>query len=174
MSWYRYGLTPSDWTFVVNADGVTPNLATASLTAWNAESGGTQLQIAADSGGTTLVGSVASSDGTDGFVVGTVPTFYTQSPSIWLDGGAGFRTFMTSTDAADIAVQNVSDISDLQDRATSQDSILALAPVVLVEVAGVWPARPTVNNVAFWIGPTQPTAGGTGMRDGDEWHRTAS
>ena len=176
MTWYRYGLTPSDWTFTVNADGVTPNLSSGQLTAWNAESSGTQQQIALDSGGVSLVDFVTSSDGTDGFTLGTVEEFYVQVPEIFIDGGAGFRLKMVTTDVGDGFAANSLQIADLQNSVGNVTELQAITPVMVLESAGVWPARPDVagSRVAFWVGPDVPTAGGTGMADGDIWYRTAS
>lgn len=177
-TWYRYGKTPADFTITEYDNGGGVTLAQFSpgavLLAYNAETGGTPVQYALDRAGTTLVASITSSDGSDGLPPGTVPEHYTQTPTYWIDGGAGFRLKMVTTDVGDGFVQNASDITDLQNLTTNNAATLALAPIVIVEAGGVWPARPTVDNVAFWIGPDQPTAGGTGMRDGDEWHRTAS
>ena len=177
MTWYRYGLTPSDWTFTVNADGVTPNLSSGQLTAWNAESSGTQQQIALDSGGVSLVDFVTSSDGTDGFTLGTVEEFYVQVPEIFIDGGAGFRLKMVTTDVGDGFAANSSQIADLQNSVGNVNALQAISPVVIVQpVGGAIPPRPdnAAGKVAFWICSDVPTAGGTGMADGDVLFRRQS
>lgn len=179
MTWYRYGKTPSDWTFVTAVDGVTPNFAPgAVLTAWNQETGGTSVQYSLDNSGSTLVSSITSSDGSDGLPPGTVDEHFTQTLTYWVDGngGAGPRLYMETTDAADIAGLAAANISDLQDAVTAIQAVTDLVSVYNIEVAGAWPPRPLVaaGRVVTWIGPDVPTAGGTGMADGDVWFRTAS
>src|SRR5215813_8589115 len=110
MSWYAYGLTPADWTFtddtVTDTDSTdvsVPVLVSGTLTFWNLATGGSQLTVSLTSDGATPVTSITSSDGTDGYLVGTVEQFWAQQVQIWADGGGTVRTLMTTTDAATIA-----------------------------------------------------------------------
>jgi hypothetical protein len=177
--WYGYGRTPSDWAFGVNIDGVTPELVPgAVLTAWNAETGGTQLDMSLD-GGATTVASITASDGTDGLVPGTVDQHWVQQTTYWIDGnaGAGPRTLMTTSDAADIAVTALNTASNQADTINNNSAILAYVQLVCIAVAGVYPPRPGVagDRMVAWYGSSPPPVGGTdGAVDGDEWHRTAA
>lgn len=171
MTWYAFGIGPSDWTFVSgtvtdtgSTDVTVPVLVAGTLTFWNLPSGGTQLTVALDSDGVTQAMSITSSDGSDGFPVSTVGRFWAQQVQVWADGGAGGRLLMTTTDAAAIAAAAASTAD------ANADAVIAiqaeLANVMMVAVAddsGTFPARPSVasGHVVAWIGPSFPS-GDTG------------
>jgi hypothetical protein len=174
MTWYAYGRTHSDWTF--DADGLSPVFVPgAILTAWNADVGGTQLDMSLD-GGTSTVSFITSSDGSDGLTPGTVDRHWVQQPTYWIDGnaGAGPRLYMESTDAADIAVAAKSQSDNQQDQIDNNSGLLALVPVMNVAVAGVYPNRPALagSRVVIWVGGSAPGTGAGGAVEGDIWWDT--
>jgi hypothetical protein len=176
MAWYKYGRTPADWAFAVNVDGITPNLVPgAVLTAWNAKTGGTQLDMSVD-GGATTVSSIVASDGTDGLIPGTVDEHWVQQATYWIDGsaGAGPRTLMVTSDGPDIAVAAKLEADNQQDQIDNNSALLALVPVMCVAVLGVYPTRPALagSRVVIWVGGSPPGTGAGGAVEGDIWWDT--
>lgn len=179
MAWYPFGRTSSDWAFVANVDGITPNFVPgAVLTAWSASTGGTQLDMSLD-GGSSTVASITASDGTDGLVPGTVPEHWVAFPSYWIDGaaGAGPRTKMVSSDAADLAVAAKLEADNQQDQITNNSALLDIVMLTNVadSITGLYDPRPAIAGprVVAWIGPSTPTAGGDGSADGDLYFDSA-
>lgn len=174
MAWYKFGRTAADWAF--EADGLTPQLVSgALLTAWTADTGGTQLDYSLD-GGATTVASITASDGGDGLIPGTVDEHWTQQPTYWIDGnaGAGPRTLMTTSDAADIAVAAKNEADNQTDQIDNNSALLALVPVMNVAVLGTYPARPALAGprVVIWVGGSPPGTGAGGAVEGDIWWDT--
>lgn len=173
MAWYAYGRTPADWAFSVAMDNVTPQLVPgAVLTAWNADTGGTQLDISLD-GGSSIVSSITASDGSDGLIPGTVDQHWVQQPTYWIDGnaGAGPRTLMVSSDAPAIAVAAKTEADNQADTIANNQALLALVPVMNPAVLGTYPARPALagSRVVIWLGGSAPSAGVGGAAEGDIW-----
>lgn len=101
MTRYWFGAGVSDWTFttqdgVDGVDDVAQVAGGATVTLWNAETGGTQIADLLDEDG-VAVALVTSSDGTDGRAVGTIPPF--QGPDgateLWASAGGGPRSLLT-------------------------------------------------------------------------------
>lgn len=108
MTRHLFGGTIADWTVqpvdgVDGEDDIAQFVGGATITAWNAESGGTQYTDLLDESD-TAVDHVTTSDGTDGRSVGTIPPF--QGPddiwAMWLSADGGPRLLSFTSDAASI------------------------------------------------------------------------
>lgn len=111
MARHLFGTSGPDWTFSLGV-GNAVIAASAVLTFWNAETGGTQYTDLQDLTGNAIT-SVTSSSGLDGRTVGTVPPF--RGPDLvwamWAQAGAsGPRILLTAVDIGDF-VQQVADLA---------------------------------------------------------------
>lgn len=124
-----FGQSLTDFTITVGVDA-TPILAAGDveITFWSAPTDGLNYDSLLDRFGAE-VSFITSSDGSDGFPVGTIPEF--QGPDgdvteLWADGGGGARFKMVATDLGTALAQvdtNTSTIADLQ------ATVSGLAPV---------------------------------------------
>lgn len=182
--WYAYGLTPADYTVVagpVDEDtGTYPVLfKPGTITGWNQKDAGAQVQLAADADGATLIPSVSSSTGADDYLPGTATTFYSQQPSLWIDGngGSGPRLFMMSREAADLAVALGLQVANNSDAVTALNAKMVAVVRCVRWNGSAYPDRPAsageTETVEF-EGPVPPVIGtGPNARDGvDRWIKT--
>lgn len=150
-------------------------IPSATLTFWNAQTGGTQYTDLLDSIGTPITQATADDEGEFPQIQGpdtTPDTWY-----MWADGsgGAGPRRLVAATDIGDALNATNDSLVDLLSTVSTQQTLLAASPG-LVEydtVGGSWPARPSDSRLYFWVGPTAPPVGGSYMQDGrDVWVNT--
>lgn len=182
MTWYAYGLDPSDYTVVagdVDGDGAYPvKFKPGVITAWNQKDAGAQIQLAGDADGATLIPSVSSSTGADDYLPGTIPTFYAQVPSLYIDGngGSGPRLFKMSREAADLAVALAAAVANNLDAVTSLNALAANAVLSVRWNGSSYPDRPVNagDRTVEWEGPVPPVIGAQPYaRDGiDKWLET--
>jgi len=105
---HLFGGGIADWTFqavdgVDGEDNIAQVVGGATITAWNAESGGTQHTDLLDESGSP-VDHVTTSDGTDGRAAGTIPPFSGPDDvwAMWLSADGGPRLLTFTSDAATI------------------------------------------------------------------------
>ena len=114
MTRYLYGATPSDVTF--NSDGGLAPAAT--ITLWNARSGGAQVIDLQTVGGSSI--SSVTSDSL-GFIAFLGPDGYTGT--LWADGGVGDRVALFPVEASNAASYlPTASISELSDVDTTTDA----------------------------------------------------
>jgi hypothetical protein len=103
---HPFGGSVADWVMKENSESVPVLQSGATLTFYNARSGGTQYtDLALDSAGTTAVTFVTSSTGSDGYRIGQVPIFF-GPPDItfmWMSADGGERVLIGAVDSADLA-----------------------------------------------------------------------
>lgn len=179
MARYPFGGSLVDWTFA-RAEEVAgvPNLAQlvggVQVTFWNAESGGTQYTDLLDMDGEPIT-YVTSSDGSDGYEIGTLPMF--QGPDdikkMWADAG-GQRALMITTALDEVAEQAVEEARLATETLGDINAALAVltehAPVVLMHTGAGYPPKPEGFARAIRIGPTEPQSN---VVDGDIWLQPA-
>lgn len=161
-----FGAGIADWTFLTDVDG-TVHLASAEVTFYNAQSGGTQYtDLSLDLAGTEPVTSITSSDGSGGQRLGTIATeFYGPDgvTEMWAQAGDLPRVKMTTTDAAKIAAAQAGDIDDLQNKQANTDLLAAYALYQITgDDDGLLPdGRPDilVGKRVLFINDTAPAAG---------------
>lgn len=175
MARHLFGGGLADWTFdlgdaATSGTGASGNLAVVigavPVMFWDQPSGGAQYTDLTDIGGGPIDSVVSDS-------IGEIDQFYGPDGvvTMWADasGGAGPRKLATTTDAAALALTAIAEADSLTDAVTNNVALLAVVPLMNVAVAGVYPPRPSIagSRVVIWVGPSTPTAGGTGAADGD-------
>ena len=156
--------------------GASGNLAvvipSVTVTFYDAATTGTQYTDLTDLSSVAI--SSVSSDSS-----GEIPEFYGPDGvyTMWADasGGAGPRRLVTATDIGPEVADLAETVANLQNAVTNLQDICAQMPFVVVEASSVWPDRPAqaVGKFTWWVGPDTPTAGGTGMAEGDLYTDTA-
>jgi hypothetical protein len=179
MARHSFGLTAADWAFTVAIDGLTPQLAaSATFTLWNQASSGTQYtDLALDSGGLEPITFVTASDGSDGYIAGTVEEFFGPDGirDMWIDGGAGGRLHIVATDLGNDVNDHETRIEALENQVANLLDLCALMMVMNIEVTGTYPARPgnAGSRIVGWVGDDTPSAGTGGLVTGDLYFDTA-
>ncbi|HET8590771.1 MAG TPA: hypothetical protein VFM01_14135, partial [Nakamurella sp.] len=98
-----FGASPADYVVAVGADNLVVFAPGATLTAWNAATGGTQYtDITQDQAGTLPVTTWLAGDGTGSTQVGRPAQVYGPDGvlSWWVDAGSGSRVLMMCSDLA--------------------------------------------------------------------------
>lgn len=101
MARHPFGGSLSDWAIVPDGSGLAVLTGGAEITAWNAQTAGTQYtDLATTAEGDAPDDHVTSSDGTDGLTVGQIPQFWGPDGVwvLWVSINGGPRVEMTSTD----------------------------------------------------------------------------
>lgn len=103
---HPYGGGIADYAIHTDSTLVATLQTGASITAWNARTGGSQyLNLALDPAGTTLVTGVTTSDGSDGYSPGQIPIFYGPEDVtlLWISADGGPRVAIGALDSAQAA-----------------------------------------------------------------------
>lgn len=133
-----FGQTAADWALQVGAGSAAILRSGVALTGWNDPTSGTQYTDLLDTSGNPIT-QVTTGDGTV-YPVGIIPRF--RGPDgvleMWLDGGAGFRFLVASTDLASLVGGKIDRAGDSMDGPlTLQDNSLAASQdYVLARVGG--------------------------------------
>lgn len=104
MARHPFGGTLADWALSRDSEtGVVSAVGGVTITAWNAESGGTQYADMLDENDSP-VDHVVTSDGTDGRAVSTIPPFSGPDGvwAMWLSADGGPRLLSFTSDAATV------------------------------------------------------------------------
>lgn len=103
MARYLFGGDFTAWVFTPDGSDVPVLTGGATITAWNAETGGTQyVDLQTTSGG--AIDSVTSEDGTGARTKGVIPPFYGPPDvlGMWISADGGPRSFLISPDVASV------------------------------------------------------------------------
>jgi len=106
------------WTFAYDGTN-TPMIGLATITAWDAQTGGTQITDLLAADGTTPISYVQSADGSGDDQLGQIPAFYGPDDvvQLWLSANDGPRVLATASDldlmVADTSAAIASFSSDL-------------------------------------------------------------
>lgn len=101
MARHPFGGSLSDWAIVPDSSNLAVLTGGATITAWNAQTAGTQYtDLATSSSGSGATDHVTSSDGTDGLTTGQIPQFWGPDGVwiLWISINSGPRSMLTSTD----------------------------------------------------------------------------
>jgi hypothetical protein len=145
---HLFGGTVGDWTFTAGVGNVAM-LASATITFWNAQTGGTQYaDLASDVAGSTTFDHVTSSDGTDGQVIGTVEPFYGSDEvwAMWASANSGPRLLMLAADVPQYVASNLSQVAVLLAQLTAH-------------LAAVNPHSTKFEDLADWLSGAVPSDG---------------
>lgn len=148
MTRHLFGGTIVDWTFTVGAENVA-TLASATVTFWNAQAGGTQYtDLASDITGTSTFDHVTSSDGTDGQVIGTISPFYGPDEvwAMWAAANNGPRLLVLAADVPQFVASNLQQLASLSSALTQH-------------LAAVNPHATKLEDLADWLSGASPTDG---------------
>lgn len=182
--WFLGG--PADWATAHGADETSVDsqsgtralfIGDASITFWDAPTGGTQITDLQDAIGSPIAAVTADSDGEFPAVLGPDTT-----PETWRmyadgSGGAGPRRVVVATDMGDTVNALAETVNDLSDQLTEQAVMIgnSLAVVNYDAVNSEWPTRPAGDARRFaWCGPSAPPIGGDYMVDGFDFYLTTA
>ena len=174
----RFGadLTAVVWRTITadgNADVLQLARGLSGITAWTAQTGGSQVTDLQAAGGAAVTSVTADANGElDFFGPATSP----ETIVLWLDAGTGARQQIVASDLpASLAASIATLTAGLAGAAAVAD--LAARPVFIVYGTGTVPSRTAVTadttRMAVWVGTTAPpiAANGTGGAavDGLDW-----
>jgi hypothetical protein len=98
---HRFGGDIAAWTMGVGSGSAVTLTSAATVTFWSAQTGGTQYtNLASDAAGSTTFTSVTSSNGADGYSVGSIEPFYgpPDVAMMWASANSGPRMMMIAND----------------------------------------------------------------------------
>lgn len=108
MSRHAYGGALTDWVFTADTDDKPILTGLATVTFWNAQTGGTQYTDltanALTDAGAGEFDHVTSSDGSDGYTLGTIPQFFGPHEvfQMWASANGGDRLLIMANDIGDV------------------------------------------------------------------------
>ena len=140
MTRHAFGGGSADWAITAGPDNVATLNPAATLTFWDAQTGGTQQDIALDSGGVTIVSSINSADGSGSLMVGQVPVFWGPDDvwKLWMKVNAETtRSLIQSSELSDLLNAQTGDADSLRSNIQAfQDSLGANSGIATLDEDG--------------------------------------
>ena len=140
MTRHKFGGGSADWAITAGPDDVATLNASAVVTVWDAQTAGTQQEIALDSAGVTIVNSINSADGSGGMMIGQIPQFWGPDDvwELWVQvNSETTRALIHSSELSDLLNAQTGDADALRANVQAfQDSIGADSGIATLDADG--------------------------------------
>lgn len=160
----------ADWAFSADADNNATLAGGATLTFWNAESGGTQYTNLTTLDGVSL-STVTTSTGSDGRSLGQIPPFLGPDGvfQMWASANGGPRAIMSATNLGDFFGDSVNRLNAHLDPAQKNPHGTGITNLVGVDMSGAAEGKILgITSSGLVVPLTVPGVSGTVTQAGDQ------